>query len=175
MDIVSKWSVVTGLHADMKKCEYLYMLSNNDYISDSLSKGFFSQNTNNGHRGVPNIITKAVVDNLLHDTPTITTVENGKDIRDYLSYIKSNDTLEWYGCIFNNARFYYSNGQKLCKIKNDLFGKTTLVPVTTNGVTIADDLDVFHGEMPDDIDYRYYVTEANKIIEKLKFTQLNLF
>lgn len=171
-ETLERWSVKTGLHADTKKYEYSYMLSNNDYVSDSTSKGFFSYSMNNGHASVPNIIRKAVIDHIVNNVPISDTVTNGDNICDYLSSITSNDTLEWYGTMFNNARFYYSDGQKLCKVKENYSGEPTLVPVTDNGVTVVEDIG---NKMPDDINFQYYMTEAGKIVEKMKFTQLNLF
>ena len=172
-NVISQWSGKTKLNATVKHYEYAYMLTNNDYITDSTSKGFFSYHSNNGRNNVPNIVKVAVEENLVNGVPVKTTISGSSDIRDYLMSISSNDTLEWNGSIFKNARFYFSNDQKLCKVKDGgYFSEPTLVPVTDCGVTVTDTIG---DSFPDNIDYGYYVSEANHIIEKLRVQQLNSF
>lgn len=171
--VVNEWSELSKLNADIVKYDNVYMLNNNDYVADSTTKGFFSYQRNNGRSGTPDIIRIAVTENLLRGIPTNETVMEHGDIRDFFVSTSSNDNLEWNGEIFKNARYYYSNEQKLCKIeKKSDFSEPERVPVTNYGVTVVDKIP---DGIPDNINYQYYVSEANRITNKIKVQQLELF
>lgn len=171
-EAVERWSVKSKLSADIIKYKYVYMLSNNDYVTDTTSKGFFSYHGNNGRRSVPNIIRVAVTENLTNGTPIDETVLSDRDVKDYLMSISSTENLEWNGCVFKTARYFCSSDQKLCKFKDVYPMDQTLVPVTDYGVTLVGDTGNADSE---EIDYRYYISEANKIADKIKVQQLTLF
>ena len=174
LSIVKEWSKLSKLNADITKYNTVYMLNNNDYVADSTTKGFFSYQGNNGRNGTPDIIRIAVTENLLHGIPTNETITKHNDIRDYFSSTSSNDTLEWNGEIFNSARYYYSNDQKLCKLTkpSDFSDDVVRTPITNNGITLATETP---DGIPDNINYQYYIAEANRIANKIKVQQLNLF
>lgn len=171
-DIVDGWSIDTGLRADITEYGKVYMLSNNDYIADSTTKGFFSYQGNNGRNMVPDIIRIAVTENLVNGTPIDVTVRNHDKVCDYFASTISEDVLEWKGETFKSARYYYSDENRIGKIRISDFQATTTVPVTEYGVTITDELPP---EIPENINYQYYISEANRIADKIKVQQLTLF
>lgn len=171
--VVDEWSELSKLNADIVKYNSVYMLSNNDYIADTTVKGFFSYKGNNGHSGIPEIIRIAVSENLTHGTPIASTITSFNNIDAYLTSTTSKDTLEWNGELFKSARYYYSNDQKLCKIeKKSDFAEPEQIPITDYGVTIVNEIP---DKKPDNINYQYYISEANRIANKIKVQQLNLF
>ena len=172
-NIIGEWTSDTRLKADVTGYTSVCMLSNNDYIADSTTKGFFSYQRNTGHGGVPNIVRVAVSKNLTENIPVETTISNGTDISDYMTSVSSKGALEWEGCVFDSARYYYSDGERLCKVKDKTgFGEPELVPITDSGVTVTETMPK---EMPDDVNYQYYISEAKRIIEKVNVQQLKLF
>lgn len=170
---VTEWMFDSKLKTEITGYNCVYMLSNNDYIADATAKGFFSYQGNNGKNGTPDIVRIAVTKNITEGIPVVETVTGCTDIREYFVSKSSNDTLEWNGSVFNSARYYCSNNQKLCKIvqKSD-FSEPATVPITDYGVTVVDEIPT---EFPDDINYKYYVSEADRIASKIKVQQLNLF
>ena len=172
-DIVDGWSSRTGLNAEITENKWVYMLSNNDYISDTSRKGFFCRSENNGFSNIPNIVREAVINKLVNGVPVETTVSNGTDIRDYITSVSSNIALEWHGEIFNHERFYYSNDERMCKVATKTnFGDPELIPVTESGVTIVTTMPE---TMPNNVNYMHYMSEANNIVEKINAQQLKLF
>lgn len=171
--VVDEWSELSRLNADIVKYNSVYMLSNNDYVADLTTKGFFSYKVNNGHSGTPEIIRIAVSENLTHGTPIASTITGFSGTEAYLASTTSKDTLEWNGELFKSARYYYSDEQKLCKIeKKSDFAEPEQIPITDYGVTIVNEMP---DTKPDNINYQYYISEANRIANKIKVQQLNLF
>jgi hypothetical protein len=171
--VVSQWSGKTGLDAVVKSYDYVYMLSNNDYMaSDGTRKGFFSDNGNNGTTRKPDVVRDAVIKNLIDGTPISETVTNCHRLDEFVASVSSSTAMEWCGSVFNNARFYWSTDQRINKISDSSAFNVTMTPMTQDGVTVTDTLTE---GFPDNIDYRHYISEAGAIVEKLNVQQLKLF
>lgn len=141
-------------------------------------KGMFISEVKLGKGMAPIIIPKAVVNKLADNVPTDYTVKNCNDIKQFLTYQKVGKQfyVEYNKKVISRInRFYAStNGAWLYKYKIEGNEKKYTNLLTASGVTILNKLD----DTPiteRNINYSYYITEANKIITKFKQVQLTLF
>ena len=172
-NVVSEWESKTKLKAELSYFKEVYMISNNDYItSDFVYKGIFQKQMNTGRITSPNIIRLAAIYNLIHGQPVSSYIYQNRDISNFITSISSSDTsLKWKNRIFKNARIYYSTDEKICKL-NDAGTKASSLATAKSGVTILDEIP---DKLPENINYQYYISEANAIVEKIKQQQLSLF
>lgn len=141
-------------------------------------KGMFITKTNLGKGLAPTIIPEAVIKYFVENIPIETTIKECKDIKKFMIGQRVDKKFE---VEYNDKkiqrinRFYAStNGCYLYKIKKE-DGKLSYTNLLTkSGVTLLnkyDDADIKCRH----INYVYYLSEARKIIEKLKCRQLDLF
>lgn len=138
-------------------------------------KGMFITDTKLGKGLAPVVIPKAIINYFLTKQPVTEFIEKDKDIRDFLM---SQAVDRKFKVVHGNIpvqrinRFYAStNGEYLFKIKDTDQVSNML---TKSGVTILNKFD----DLPIEdrkINYRYYISEANKIIADFTNKQLELF
>lgn len=141
-------------------------------------KGMFITKTNLGKGLAPTIIPEAVIKYFVENIPIETTIKECKDIKKFMIGQRVDKKFE---VEYNDKkvqrinRFYAStNGCYLYKIKKEDGKQSYTNLLTKSGVTLLnkyDDADIKCRH----INYAYYLSEARKIIEKLKCRQLDLF
>jgi len=180
---------ITQLGFEVDEYEAFYQYAINDYFgvmkgySESKDpdliekKGMFITKTKLGKGLAPVIIPKAVIEYFVNKTPVTETIEKDKDIRDFLmsqAVDKKFKVVHGEKPIQRINRFYAStNGSYLYKVDpNGDRDKTNML--TKSGVTI---LNKFDDTPIEDrkINYRYYISEAKKVIADFTEQQLSLF
>lgn len=138
-------------------------------------KGMFITENKLGKGLAPVVIPKAVINYFLTKQPVSEFIEKDKDIRDFLmtqNVDKKFKVIYGEDRIQRINRFYAStNGKYLFKKKENGSLENML---TKSGVTILNKFD----DLPIEdrkINYRYYISEANKIIADFTYKQLELF
>ena len=184
-----EWEKLTKLKLEEDKYEAMYQLAVNDYIvtlegfnksRDSnlvKLKGFFLNKVSLGKGMECLIIKDAVINYLTVGKPIEQTVFDCKDISRFLTYQKVNKK---FSVEYNNElvqrinRFYMSTDGAYLKRCEIIDGKRTNYEtlVCASGVTLLNKLPT---EMPNNINFAYYISEARKIIERIQPRQLNLW
>lgn len=186
---------ITQLGFEVDEYEAFYQYAINDYFGvlkggDIEEKGMFITETKLGKGLQPVVIPKAVIAYFVHKTPVTEFIEKDRDIRDFLmsqAVDKKFKVVHGDKPVQRINRFYAStNGAYLFKIpKSNSENKNALIKaaendegkqnmLTKSGVTILnkfDDLPIENRK----INYRYYISEANKIIADFTEQQLELF
>ena len=179
---ISEVERITRLEFESDEYEAFYQYAINDYFGvlkdgEIEEKGMFITKTKLGKGLAPVVIPKAVIAYFTQHVPVEKTVKEDRDIKDFLmSQAVDKKFQVEYGDkkIQRINRFYAStNGRFLYKIDpNSDRDKTNML--TKSGVTILNKFD----ELPIEdrkINYRYYISEANKIIADFTEQQLELF
>lgn len=187
-----EWEQITKLNLEEDRFERFYQFAINDYlaISEGYSetkdpkllkkKGMFIDEVTLGKGMAPMIIPKAINAYFADNIPITDTIYNSKDINDFITYQKvSKDfQVEYNKQLITRINRYYisTNGYYLFKCKVDESGNRYgyINMLCDSGVTICNNLEDFK-EFPTNINYNYYIKEANKIISKLEQQQLSLF
>ena len=180
---------ITQLMFEVDEYEAFYQYAINDYFgvekgySESHNpkliekKGMFITDTKLGKGLAPVIIPKAVINYFLTKQPVNEFIVKDRDIRDFLmsqAVDKKFKVVHGEKPIQRINRFYAStNGEYLYKIDpNGGRDKTNML--TKSGVTILNKFD----DLPIEdrkINYRYYISEAKKVIADFTEQQLSLF
>lgn len=186
------WENLTKLELEEDRFERFYQFAINDYLgilegysktknSKLLKKkGLFIDEIALGKGMNAMIIPKAINALLADGIPIEKTIKSSKDINDFITYQKvSKDyKVEYNDKLVQQINRYYcsTNGCYLykCKIDNNNKRYNYINMLKDSGVTICNNLDNFK-VFPDNINYRYYIKEANKIINKLLTRELTLF
>lgn len=158
-----------------------YQLAVNDYFGkqgESIKeKGCFITEVKQGKGLTPKIIPKAVEKYFLEGIKPEDFIKQHTDIKDFLMSEKTGKqwTVEYNDKLQQRTnRFYAStDGYFLYKWKIENGKKKYQNMLTASGVTLLNNFDDLK-ENPK-INYQYYITEANKIINQLKTKQLSLF
>ena len=179
---ISEVEQITRLTFESDEYEAFYQYAINDYFGvlkngDIEEKGMFITKTKLGKGLSPVVIPKAVINYFVNKTPVAETIEKDRDIRDFLmsqAVDKKFKVVHGDKPIQRINRFYAStNGQYLYKDNpEDNRDRTNML--TKSGVTILNKFD----ELPIEdrkVNYRYYISEANKIIADFTEQQLELF
>lgn len=176
------WEQLTKLTLEEERFKAMYQYAINDYFAiaedDSVKeKGMFITTVKLGKGLTPKIIPKAVINFFKNGVPVEETIKGCQDIRDFLMSEKTGK--QWH-VEYNNKeqqrtnRFYAStNGAYLWKWKGEDTRQYQNM-LTASGVTLLNYLD----DKPIEerkINYRYYITEAYKIIRELKPLQMSLW
>ena len=141
-------------------------------------KGMFITTTKLGKGLSPKIIPKAVIAFFKDGIPVEETIKGCKDIKDFLMSEKTGK--QWNVEYLNQEqqrtnRFYAStNGGYLWKWKDNGGTKQYQNMLTASGVTLLNTFDDIPIEKRN-INYRYYIFEAYKIVRELKPLQLSLW
>ena len=190
--ILHQWEIETKLELETEEFEAFYQYAINDYLGvlkgftdtkdDKLlkRKGLFIDTVTLGKGMQPVIIPKALTEYFIHGTPIEETICNCKNLNDFITYQKvSKDyKVEYNGQLISRINRYYAstNGYYLFKCKVDCEGRRTDYNhmLKASGVTIVNNLNDVK-EFPTNINYSYYIGEANKIITQFENRQLSLF
>lgn len=187
-----EWEQITKLTLEEDRFERFYQFAINDYLAIEegynethnpkllKKKGMFIDEVTLGKGMAPMIIPKAINAYFADNIPITDTIYNSKDINDFITYQKvSKDfQVEYNKQLITRINRYYisTNGYYLFKCKVDESGNRYgyINMLCDSGVTICNNLEEFK-EFPTNINYNYYIKEANKIISKLEQQQLSLF
>lgn len=197
--ICKDWEKETKLILETEYFEKFYQLTVNDYFAINQDKsikkkGFFLTETFLGKGLTPKIIPEAIINYFVNGTPVRDTITSCKDFRKFL---QSEKTGKQWTVEYNDKeqqrinRFYVSEDglylwkwkiddrkyikQKNVKVPNPNFGgKQYQNMLSGYGVILYNK---FQDKTIDElnINYSYYILQANKIIEQLKPRQLSLF
>lgn len=182
MQICKEWESLTGLELEEDRFKSFYQLAINDYFGvfengKIKEKGCFITEVKLGKGLTPKIIPKAVEKYFLEGIKPKDYIPSNKDIKDFLMSEKTGKqwTVEYNGQEQQRTnRFYASNnGYYLYKYKIENGIKKYQNMLTQSGVTIANNFDKLPSEF--NVNYSYYINEANKIINQLRTKQLSLF
>ena len=124
------------------------------------------------------IVKKAVHEYFINGTPVEQTIRNSNNIYDFLisKRIKSDAHFKSkkiengeivYSDLPKTVRFFVStSGVGIVRINNETGEETRMI--SGYYLTLAN---ICHGDMPNNINYRYYVREANKLIRRITHSQ----
>ena len=190
-DICKWWENLTKLELEEDRFERFYQFAINDYLGilegykDSKNpkllkkKGLFIDSVTLGKGMQPMIIPKAINANLADNIPVEETIRNCKDINEFITYQKVDKkfTVQYMDKFINHINRYYvsTNGGYLykCEVEDNKIVKFANM-LTASGVTLCNDITAIK-EFPKNINYKYYIKEANKILAKLKIQEQGLF
>lgn len=186
------WEDLTKLQLEGEEFEAMFQYAINDYIAvgkgykDSKNpkliktKGMFLTDVTLG-KGMPaTIIPEAIINKLVNNIPVEDTIKNCKDLNKFITYQKVGKefSVEYDNKLIQRInRFYMStNGYYLYKCKVDSEGKrNNYEKINANsGVTVVNDFSKIKG-FPTNVNYRYYINQANVIVEEFLTQQLQLF
>lgn len=188
-----EWEQITKLGLEEDRFEAFYQSAVNDYLAIKegyketknpkllKKKGSFIDEVTLGKGMQPMIIPEAINKYLADGIPVSETIKNCKDLRKFLTYQK---VSKKYSVEYNNKliarinRYYVStNGFNLfkCEVDKNTGARSHYISMLQGwGVTIANKLSDYP-ELPKNINYQYYIKEANKIVETFKVKQLTIF
>ena len=179
---ISEVEQITQLGFEVDEYEAFYQYAINDYFGvlkggGIEEKGMFITETKLGKGLSPVVIPKAVINYFVHHIPVTETIEKDRDIRDFLmsqAVDKKFKVIHGDKPVQRINRFYAStNGPYL--YKEDPGGSRDRTNMLTkSGVTILNKFD----DLPIEdrkINYRYYISEAKKVIADFTEQQLSLF
>ena len=190
-DAIAEVERLTRLQFESDEYEAFYQYAINDYFGvlkggEIEEKGMFITKTNLGKGLAPVVIPKAVIAYFTKGESVEDFIKSDGDIRDFLTSQQVDKKFEvWHGenRVQRINRFYAStNGPYLFKRDKDGKEVHTLMDIfdkaqnmlTKSGVTILNQLydTTVEGRK---INYRYYISEAKKIIADFTEQQLELF
>ena len=190
-DVCKWWENLTRLELEEDRFERFYQFAINDYLGvlegykDSKNpkllkkKGLFIDSVTLGKGMQPMIIPKAINANLADNIPVEETIRNCKDINEFITYQKVDKkfTVQYMNKFITHINRYYvsTNGGYLykCEVEDGKIVKFANM-LTASGVTLCNDITAIK-EFPRNINYKYYIKEANKILAKLKIQEQGLF
>lgn len=144
------------------------------------TKGLFIDKVKLGKGMAATIIPEAIIKRLADNIPVEETIRNCHDINKFITYQKvSKDySVEYDGKLIQRINRYYvsTDGPWLYKCKIDEKGRRYkyIKLLTNSGVTILNKIDP-NAPLPENINYRYYIAAAQKIVNFFKQKQLSLF
>lgn len=191
LDICRDWENKTRLTLEEDKFEAFYQFAINDYLAvgkgynatkdKSLlkKKGLFIDTVSLGKGLNPVIIPEAINAYLADGVPVEETIRSCKDIRKFLmgQKVSKEFSIEYNSTLLTHVNRYYASTDGYfiykCKVNgNRRYAYENMLK--DSGVTIANNLTTFT-YLPSNINYRYYIKEANKIVSKFNNVQLSLF
>ena len=190
-DVCKWWENLTKLELEEDRFERFYQFAINDYLGvlegykDSKNpkllkkKGLFIDSVTLGKGMQPMIIPKAINANLADNIPVEETIRNCKDINEFITYQKVDKkfAVQYMDKFITHINRYYvsTNGGYLykCEVEDGKIVKFVNM-LTASGVTLCNDITAIK-EFPRNINYKYYIKEANKILAKLKIQEQGLF
>ena len=179
-EAISEVEQITRLEFESDEYEAFYQYAINDYFGvlkggEIEEKGMFITKTKLGKGLAPVVIPKAIIAYFIKHIPVEEFIKSDKDIKDFLmSQAVDKKFTVWHGKnkVQRINRFYASTngpylfkGETLQELSNML---------TKSGVTILNEFDDLTIENRK-INYRYYISEAMKIIHDFTDQQLELF
>lgn len=186
--VCKEWEQLTKLGLEEDRFEAFYQYAINDYLAikegyketKDLSylkkKGLFIDTVSLGKGMKPIIIPEAINKYLADGIPVEETIRNCKDLNKFITYQKVNKKfkVKYNNQFITRINRYYiaNNGYNLFKVDPETNKYISLLSGV--GVIIVNNLDEIK-EFPKNINYQYYIREANKIISSFKYEQLSLF
>ena len=183
-EAISEVEQITQLGFEVDEYEAFYQYAINDYFGvlkggEIEEKGMFITKTKLGKGLSPVVIPKAVIAYFTQKIPVTEFIEKDGNIRDFLmsqAVDKKFKVIHGDKPVQRINRFYAStDGPYLFKKDKSLQGLDTQSNMLTkSGVTILNKFD----DLPIEdrkINYRYYISEAKKIISDFTEQQLELF
>lgn len=190
--ILKEWEDLTKLTLETEEYEAFYQFAINDYLAIGKGysqtkdaklikeKGLFIDKVSLGKGMQPMIIPKALKAYFADKIPVEFTVRTSRNLNDFITYQKVDKkfNVEYNDKLISRINRYYmsTNGSKLYKCVVDEEGKRSGYTnmLKASGVTIVNNFDEIT-EFPNNINYRYYIGECNKIINAFENRQLSLF
>lgn len=191
-NICREWEKLTRLTLEEDRFEAMYQYAINDYLAVKegysetkdpkllKKKGMFIDEVKLGKGMDAMIIPESVNKCLVDKVPVEETIRNCKDINKFIRYQKvSRDySVEYDGKLIQRInRYYISNdGPWLykCKVDSNNRRSNYIKLLTDSGVTIMNTIEKDQ-PIPSNINYRFYISAANKIVSFFKNKQLTLF
>lgn len=182
MESVSELEQLTKLSFEADRYEAFYQYAVNDYfgvVNENKidKKGMFITENKLGKGLTPTIIPKAVIAYFTKHIPIRDTIRNCNDIYEFLmaQRVDKKFKIEYNNHYVQRINRYYAStkGYWLYKIKHENGKESFENMLTKSGVKILNKID--NTDVPDDINYAYYESEARKIINDLECRQLDLF
>ena len=182
MESVSELEQLTKLSFEADRYEAFYQYAVNDYFGvvnekKKKKKGMFITENKLGKGLTPTIIPKAVIAYFTKHIPIRDTIRNCNDIYEFLmaQRVDKKFKIEYNNHYVQRINRYYAStkGYWLYKIKHENGKESFENMLTKSGVKILNKID--NTDVPDDINYAYYESEARKIINDLECRQLDLF
>lgn len=186
--ICKEWEQITKLSLEEDRFEAFYQYAINDYLAikegysktknlDYLKKkGLFIDTVSLGKGMKPTIIPEAVNRFLSDGVPVAETIRSCTDLNKFITYQKVNKKfkVEYNNSYIPRINRYYvaTNGYNLFKVDPKTNKYISLLSGV--GVIIVNNFEEIK-EFPKNINYQYYIEEANKIISPFKYKQLTLF
>lgn len=202
LDAIKEVESLTRLEFESDEYEAFYQYAINDYFGvlkggEIEKKGMFITKNKLGKGLAPVVIPKAVINYFVKGEPIEEFIKNDRSIQDFLMSTMVDKKFEvWHGDskVQRINRYYASTDGaylfKRCYTEKSKVGKTFYNPwgypegvypeytesnmLTKSGVTILNEFD----ERPIEsrkINYRYYISEAKKIVADFTEQQLSLF
>ena len=182
MESVSELEQLTKLSFEADRYEAFYQYAVNDYfgvVNENKidKKGMFITENKLGKGLTPTIIPKAVIAYFTKHIPIRDTIRNCNDVYEFLmaQRVDKKFKIEYNNHYVQRINRYYAStkGYWLYKIKHENGKESFENMLTKSGVKILNKID--NTDVPDDINYAYYESEARKIINDLECRQLDLF
>lgn len=182
MESVSELEQLTKLSFEADRYEAFYQYAVNDYFgvvneNKIEKKGMFITENKLGKGLTPTIIPKAVIAYFTKHISIRDTIRNCNDIYEFLmaQRVDKKFKIEYNNHYVQRINRYYASikGYWLYKIKHEDGKESFENMLTKSGVKILNKID--NTDVPDDINYAYYESEARKIINDLECRQLDLF
>lgn len=175
--VIAEWEWDTGLNTEETEYSALYSRDVNNYLAfqpgktQPKCKGAFAESGRGlkaamGLKKTPavDICTDAVVAYLGRGVPLAETIKKCDDLRKFLSVRRVNGGAEKDGEYIGKAiRWYYGYGEKGAIRVASGKSEGNTVPTTLGAVPCMELPD----ELPYDIDYEWYVREANALLDDL--------
>lgn len=190
--VCKEWETITKLNLEADYFEAMFQFAINDYLAikegyskthdPSLlkTKGLFIDQVKLGKGMAATIIPEAIIKRLADNIPVEETIRNCQDIHKFLTYQKvSKDySVEYNGKLIQRINRYYVSTDSpwlyKCKVDNNGKRYKYIKLLTDSGVTILNKIDP-NMPLPKNINYRYYIAAAQKIVNCFKQKQLTLF
>lgn len=188
-NVIKKFESFSRLTMETEEFESMFQFAVNDYIAvhkgfsetknyDLVKqKGLFITKTILGKGMDAKIIPIAIQNYFLEDVPVQKTVKECNDLNLFLTYQKVDKKFKVkHGNqqVARINRFYFStDGDYLIKCDDSLGYNRELKINAESGVTILNNLE--NVKFPKNINYNYYIKQANKIITLIENKQLTLF
>lgn len=188
LEAIEEVEKLTRLTFESDEYEAFYQYAINDYFGVLKNgkieeKGMFITKTKLGKGLSPVIIPKAVINYFVNKTSVEETIENDKDINNFLmsqavdkkfTVVYGDKPIQRINRFYASTNGYYLYKRKYLENKGDVPEYSDTNMLTKSGVTILNEFD----DLPIEnrkINYRYYVSEAKKIIKDFTEQQLELF
>ena len=182
MESVSKLEQLTKLSFEADHYEAFYQYAVNDYFgvvneNKIEKKGMFITENILGKGLAPTIIPKAVIAYFTKRIPLEKTIKECNNIYEFLmaQRVDKKFKIEYGDKYIQRINRYYAstNGYWLYKVKEDKDGLSYENMLKKSGIQILNKID--NTNVPKDMNYTYYISEARKIVNELECRQLDLF